>query len=129
MLLEVQFDPFTCIREGDYTKAVKPSNIKTNCKLVNSMLHEPITNNSKVQKILHIFDIALSIFIVAHLIYSIVEYVVKQGPLDYTIACLTIFSISSIMALCKLVYSTYSYWKKVQHRGRIELQGTTDAQN
>ena len=129
MLLEVQFDPFTCIREGDYKKAVKPSNIKTNCKLVNSMLHEPITNNSKVQKILHIFDIALSIFILAHLIYSIVEFAVKQGPLDYTIACLTIFSIGSIMALCKLVYSTYSYWKKVQHRGRIEPQGTTDAQN
>ena len=129
ILLEVQFDPVTCIREGDYTKAVKPSNIKVNYKLVNSILHEPIANNSTVQKILHICDIVLSILILGHLIYSIVEFALKQGPLGYIIACLIIFSTSSVVASLKLGYSIYSYWQKVQHRGRIEPQGTTDTQN
>ena len=129
ILLEVQFDPVTCIREGDYTKAIKPSNIKVNYKLVNSILHEPIRNNSTVQKVLHICDIILSILILGHLIYSIVEFAVKQRPLGYIIACLTIFSTSSVVALLKLGYSIYSYWQKVQHRGRNEPQGTTDTQN
>ena len=112
VLLGIQFDPVTCIKEG---KVVQPSNMKTSYKLVNLILNEPITNSSKVQKILHIFDIALSIFILAHLVYSIVEFVVKQGPLGYTITCLIIFSIGSFVAFYKLAHchSIYTHYKDV----------------
>ena len=120
MLLGIQFDPVTCIKEWDYKKAVKPSNIETSRELVNLLLHEPIKNDSRVQKVLHICDSILSIFI---LIYSVVESAVRLGPLGYTIACLIILSIGSIVALCKLGYSIYN------KASRVEPQGTTATQN
>ena len=127
MLLGIQFDPVTCIKEWDYKKAVKPSNIETSRELVNLLLHEPIKNDSRVQKVLHICDSILSIFI---LIYSMVESAVRLGPLGYTIACLIILSIGSIVALCKLGYSIFTYYKNVRHKAsRVEPQGTTAAQN
>ena len=130
MLLGIQFDPVTCIKEWDYEKAVKPSNIETSRELVNLLLHEPIKNNSRVQRMLHICDIVLSIFILAHLIYSVVEYAVNRGPLGYTIACFIILFIGSVVALYKLGCSIYTYYKNVQHRtSRVEPQSTTDAQN
>ena len=69
-------------------------------------------------------------FVLVSSVYSLVEAVVKEGPLGYSIACLIIFSIGSIVAVCKLGHSICTHSKIVQCRvNQVVPQSDTDARN
>ena len=108
----MQFDPLACIKECDYKKAIKPSNVKINYELLIDILQE-VRNNDLLKRFVIIRSIIMLLCFFFNLIYSTVKVFIKRKLLAYYIVCLAFSLIGSFAALCKLVIYSLEYRKNV----------------
>ena len=107
-VLDVQLDIHSYVREQDIKRIVKPSDVKINVEKVNKGLKG--LEKSLTAKV--IYDVVSFFFYLAICIYLVVKIGMKQKPLAYHIVCNVVSLIGSVIKLCALAHTLYTYCKQ-----------------